>query len=393
MRRNSQLLLLPFLALSCCLSGCWAYYDVQQTLKDQAKNQPKQFTAAAPTWAQPEYARLCNQAKEDLEKGRLTEAYQESSNSIALAPDRVESRINLAIALSRLGKPKEAIENLKIVMQMNPNFAMAWWDLASLYQSTGNTREALKTFHDGLTRFPNDENASRVQDIVNLLEKEQREESQHSASKNSTIPGASAVKSSANDYLADVMTESSFRWEEDHMPIKVYVDSGEGVPGVDPFSESTAKSAFAEWEKASKGKVRFLFVEKENDADIKFRWTAEVQDLSQAAEGGETRVIRGFGGTRTTKIQVLTKKQDGSKLPGPLLRVICLHEIGHGLGMMGHSKNADDIMYASTPIAYERSELSKRDSNTLCRLYSDEFKPKSLWPFTWDSLFGKKKGS
>ncbi|PWT94132.1 MAG: hypothetical protein C5B53_13780 [Candidatus Melainabacteria bacterium] len=361
-------------------------YELQKTLKDQAKNSAKQYTASAPTWAQPEYVRLCNQAKEDLEKGRLTEAYQESSNSIALAPDRVESRINLACALSRLGKPQEAIENLKIVMKMDPHCALAWWDLGSMYQATGNTKEALKTFHDGLTRFPDDENASRVQDIVNLLEKEQREESQ-----DGTRSGAKTVKPSANDYLGDVMTESSFRWEEDRMPVKVYVDSGEGVPGVDPFSESTAKSAFAEWEKASKGKVRFLYVEKENEADIKFRWTAQVQDLSQAAEGGETRVIPGFGGTRTAKILVLTKKQDGSKVPGPLLRVVCLHEIGHALGMMGHSKNADDIMFASTPLAYERSELSKRDSNTLCRLYSDEFKPKGL--FNWISLFGKKNGS
>lgn len=43
-----------------------------------------------------------------------------------------------------------------------------------------------------------------------------------------------------------------------------------------------------------------------------------------------------------------------------------LHEIGHLLGLMGHSKNINDIMF---PSITKTESLSERDRNTLLELY------------------------
>jgi hypothetical protein len=49
-----------------------------------------------------------------------------------------------------------------------------------------------------------------------------------------------------------------------------------------------------------------------------------------------------------------------------LLRNMVMHELGHALGLIGHSPLHSDIMYKDTD---EYSRLSQRDLNTLNRLY------------------------
>jgi hypothetical protein len=49
-----------------------------------------------------------------------------------------------------------------------------------------------------------------------------------------------------------------------------------------------------------------------------------------------------------------------------LLKNIATHELGHALGMLGHSKVEGDMMF---PVTDEHSRLSQRDINTVRRLY------------------------
>lgn len=70
-------------------------------------------------------------------------------------------------------------------------------------------------------------------------------------------------------------------------------------------------------------------------------------------------------------IQILTVPlMQGMAVTPNRIRTISLHEIGHVLGLTGHTANPNDAMFYSATIADEWRNLSARDANTMTRLYS-----------------------
>ncbi len=107
------------------------------------------------------------------------------------------------------------------------------------------------------------------------------------------------------------------------------------------------------------------------------KWSNNRNDLQnvaqRAAEGGEARIFPGPDGIVSATIVLLTLDPAPDRpLTPTLMRMKCLHEVGHACGMQGHSTMPGDIMFDTSPLADTEVSLSERDKKTIVHLYSDD---------------------
>lgn len=157
------------------------------------------------------------------------------------------------------------------------------------------------------------------------------------------------------------------------MPLKVCIVPADNVKGYQPEFNQVLIKCFQDWGNSSGGKVSFKGTSEQKGADILCTWTSDTGKFMNTAEAGETTVYGSKNGIQHVTIQILTvphPMSPGVPLSENRLRWICLHEIGHALGLGGHTRNPQDIMFFSTPLAEVRKELTPRDCNTIQSLYS-----------------------
>ena len=157
------------------------------------------------------------------------------------------------------------------------------------------------------------------------------------------------------DYSEEVSTA---KWRV--MPVTVWIQSGN--------YKTSAKRAFSEWQTKTQGLVRFYFVESPKDAQITVSFS---DDISQTASGdalGITNLaIVGGKYINRAEMTIKTSTPNGAKQTTSQVYSVVLHEVGHALGVRGHSSNKYDVMYPSDD--NYRNVLSNRDVNTIKQIY------------------------
>lgn len=187
-------------------------------------------------------------------------------------------------------------------------------------------------------------------------------------------PGVRAEESDG-DYLRDVTFELPghqrvlLRWPLDKMPLRVYLPSP--PDGFFPDTEAildSVRGGITDWtDVAAPGVPSFAFVDDPGRADIRIRWAeTPIGDYYVAYCAYELNLYtRRFG---VEHILVTGRWQDGRLADLHDVHRVMLHEVGHALGLGGHSDDPGDIMYgrsASEPV----HALSARDRATLRALY------------------------
>lgn len=181
-------------------------------------------------------------------------------------------------------------------------------------------------------------------------------------------------------------------WEESRFPLRVRIEAPEIAPALeDEFDPKPPEAyvdaverAFAVWQRDLEGRIRFERVAGEAEADLTVRVVGEEapvpeperQVLGRAALGGACRAVDGDpeSGRLEVRFDVETLRiyvadRHGLLLPDQV-EMVALHEIGHALGMRGHSPIPADVMFRVVRDRHGATGLDSEDVNSFLALYS-----------------------
>jgi hypothetical protein len=166
-------------------------------------------------------------------------------------------------------------------------------------------------------------------------------------------------------YLGEVLTgrdSALARWPERiSRPVRVWVGSGQRLPGWKPEFESRVRSAFEEWARLGIP-VHFTFVLDSAGADVHVSWVSAFEEPIS----GKTLWARDkHWWIVKAGITLALHHNGGEALDSRAIKAIALHEIGHMLGL-DHTADTSNIMTARVRVR----ELSEADRATIRLLYS-----------------------
>ncbi len=320
-----------------------------------ASSQSYQLNGATVSKTEYDAAMIFNESRQLLNEQKWDQANEKLKKALELNPKLKQARNNLGIVLMHQGKYHEAITLLRALVDEDPSQAMAWATLGGANQSVGNIEDAIDAYKHFLTLKADYSEAPRYKDLIRGLEAE--------SAKRKRV----GTTQDASTYLAATAADTP-KWIA-LSPLKVYIPTTSTAHGYRQQFQDILVKAFKKWESATDGKVHFDFVNNKADADIDCEWTDDVNDAVFKAEGGHAHIEARGGKIQHVKILLLTTSIKTVFLSDAIIGKVALHEIGHALGILGHSDNRSDIMFYSIDVSDLDGHVSPRDAKTLCERY------------------------
>ena len=193
------------------------------------------------------------------------------------------------------------------------------------------------------------------------------------------------LKKYPDTYVHDVVQGLSVvHWNIDSGSLDVFIDV-QNASKYPAYYVEEIKKAFSDFSEMLGNKVTFNYINDSSRAQIQIVFMDKISG-GQCQEGGECSDVLGLTennvvGSLLTKsvIKLRLKDADGSDFTKNQIYNIAKHEIGHALGVSGHSYSAEDIMYPvsndasfaknARMLLIERKEFSEKDIQTFNLLY------------------------
>ena len=187
------------------------------------------------------------------------------------------------------------------------------------------------------------------------------------------------------DYFSELVCSQACEvWPESKMPLAVFIPIVTADHGFCDIQRTDINRCLEEWAAATHKRISFRLVSTADKADICFSQSGNLGESAFGNEGGVTY----FLGNGKPNCQIYSASAANVVLAKPNapcdrlskddiahLHSVYLHEIGHALGIVGHSCQANDVMYfqqENSRFSHATvSHLSARDIATINRLYSD----------------------
>lgn len=226
-------------------------------------------------------------------------------------------------------------KNLKV-----PEYRMLY--SMSLYNNKNYT-EALKEFNVIKKYFPNTQSARTASELAIKAQRKIDE-----------------IKDASYNDFGNYFSEIRYsKW--DKSPIVYWVQNNE--------YDYVVYESFLTWQRRLSPDVTFAKTIWENDADIKVYFTNILPCESENSVGCTNSLIAA-NRLQEVKVYINPTFNTGVKQNAINIMHVSLHEIGHALGIGGHSSNKNDLMYPSNA-TYKNASLSNRDVETVRYIYKN----------------------
>ena len=312
---------------------------------------------------------VVEQGQSLLNSHRFSEAQSAFQQAITMQPNFAPAHFYLGYALAQSGSPQPAIAEFQAALQLDPAMKEAIINIASNYQTTGDINSAISWYERYLQENPGSPKCGEIRNRITGLRQQAK-----------SMPAGASASPAASDYLANVTAGGKyFRWPPERMPIRVFIAQGDPASGFRNSFGQDLSNALDAWSQATEMRVGFALVTDPTQADIYCDWTSDpnrVEQSGKAVEGGLTKLTAQQTNSgpdvqiTRARMTILTTGGGGVPRSDDEMKKVCLHEIGHAIGLNGHSSNNQDIMFfTETPSGWP--VLSARDKSTICRLYAN----------------------